>query len=120
MRIAVTAADNNSDSLLDQRFGRAKYFVIYDTEKNEYSFVNNKQNLNAEQGAGIQAAQTVVQVNVDAVITGHTGPKAFNVLGLAGVKIYYSDAPSVKEALQQFKNGMLSPATGADVEGHWE
>ena len=120
MRIALTATDNNSESMLDQRFGRAKYFIIFDTEKNEYSFVNNKQNLNAEQGAGIQSAQTVVQVDAEAVITGHTGPKAFNVLNMAGVKIYYSAALSVKDALQQFRNGVLKQATSSDVEGHWE
>jgi predicted Fe-Mo cluster-binding NifX family protein len=32
MKIAVTATGNALDSQLDQRFGRAEYFIIVDSE----------------------------------------------------------------------------------------
>ena len=60
MRIAVTAERTDSISPVDTRFERAKYFVIYDTESNMYSTIDNEQNLNAAQRAGTQAAQNIV------------------------------------------------------------
>ncbi|HAD82301.1 TPA: dinitrogenase iron-molybdenum cofactor biosynthesis protein, partial [Candidatus Edwardsbacteria bacterium] len=47
------------------------------------------------------------------------GPKAFQVLKAAGVKVYNTDAPTVEEALQRFINGQLAEAKDSDVEGHW-
>ena len=77
------------------------------------------QNLNLPQGAGIQAAQHLVNNEVEGVITGHCGPKAFRVLSAAGIAVYNCDAQTVSEAIEQFKSGVLKPAESADVEGHW-
>ncbi len=88
MKLAISSSENNLDSQVDLRFGRAKGFIIYETDNDAFEFVDNVQNLEAAQGAGIQAAQNVVNKNVEAVITGHCGPKAFRVLSTSGVKIY--------------------------------
>ncbi|MFH0702213.1 MAG: NifB/NifX family molybdenum-iron cluster-binding protein [bacterium] len=119
MKIAITSSSKNLESELDLRFGRAIGFIIYDLDGNSYEFIDNKQNLNAMQGAGIQAAQNVINQNVDAVITGHCGPKAFGVLSSVGVKIYTSSESSIKEVIEKFKKGELQEASSADVEGHW-
>jgi len=119
MLIAISSSENNLDSQLDLRFGRAKGFIIYDTESNDFEYIDNVQNLEAAQGAGIQAAQNVVNKNVDAVISGHCGPKAFKVLSTSGVKIYTADGGKVSEVIGKFKKGELQEATSADVEGHW-
>ncbi len=119
MKIAVTTSGENLSSPLDSRFGRTPKFLIYDTDKEEFYVIDNTQNLNAPQGAGIQAAQNVAKEGVSAVITGHCGPKAFHVLKTAGIKVFYSNAKTVSEALEEFKSGRLTEATGADVEGHW-
>ena len=83
MRIAVTSRGETLDSPIAPRFGRAAGFVIVDTVSGESSFCDNVQNLNAAQGAGIQAAQNVARHGVDCVITGHCGPKAFRTLAAA-------------------------------------
>ena len=119
MKIAVTARGKDIESQVDPRFGRAKYFLVVDTESEECEAVDNVQNLNAAQGAGIQAAETVVRYGVDAVLTGHCGQKAFRVLSAAGVKMYVRAAGTVKEAVERFKAGELAEAAAADVEGHW-
>lgn len=119
MKIAITAYGNTLDDKLDSRFGRAKGFLVYDTENGSVDFKDNKQNYNAPQGAGIQAAQNVAALDVQAVITGHCGPKAFSVLSAAKIMVYNSQAQTVKEALQLYKDDKLTPAGNADVEGHW-
>ena len=119
MRIAVTAQGQERSAPVDPRFGRAKFFVIVDTETGESSAADNTQNLNAAQGAGIQAGRNVVELGVKAVITGHVGPKAFTTLQAGGVAVYTGATGTVADAIEQFKAGKLKQSTGADVEGHW-
>ena len=119
MRIAITSTGRELDSNLDSRFGRAEYFIIVDPETMAFEVVENSQNFNLPQGAGIQAGKTVADHKVDALITGHCGPKAFKVLQSAGVKIMTGASGKVVDAIAQFKNGELETATEADVVGHW-
>ncbi len=119
MKIAITTSGDSLSAPFEQRFGRAPKFLIYDTADESFVVIDNTQNLNAPQGAGIQAAQHVAQAGAEAVISGHCGPKAFRVLEAAGVAVYTANADTVVEALGQYVAGELAPATGADVEGHW-
>ncbi len=119
MKIAFTTSGNDLDAPVDSRFGRAPKYIIYDLETRTFAVIDNAQNLNAAQGAGIQAAETVVRSGAGAIVTGHCGPKAFRVLSAAGVKVYTAESLTVAEALERYHEGKLSEALAADVEGHW-
>jgi len=119
MKVIVTSQGRELSSPVDSRFGRAKYFVVVDTETGEFSASDNSQNLNAAQGAGIQAGKNVVDLGAKAVITGHVGPKAFATLQAAGVPIYTGATGTITDAVEQFKAGKLKQSSGADVEGRW-
>ena len=119
MRIAISADGKELDSNLEPRFGRAAYFIILDAETMDFEAVENTQNFNLPQGAGIQAGKTIADQHVDALITGHCGPKAFRVLQSAGIKIVTGAGGKVGEAVDQFRKGALETASEADVEGHW-
>jgi predicted Fe-Mo cluster-binding NifX family protein len=119
MKIAVTSRGKELGSAVDPRFGRAGFFIVADTETGAFSVADNEQNLSAAQGAGIQAGRNVVNLGVQAILTGHVGPKAFATLQAGGVKIYAGVSGTVAEAIEQFKAGQLTETTGADVEGHW-
>jgi predicted Fe-Mo cluster-binding NifX family protein len=119
MRLAVTAQGSSTDSALDPRFGRARCFVLADTQTGEFKAVDNAVNLNATQGAGIQAARQVVDSAVQAVITGHVGPKAFSALKSGGVQVYTGATGTVADAVRQYQEGQLKLMKSADVAGHW-
>ena len=119
MRIAITSEGADLDSNLDSRFGRAAFFIIVDPDTHVFEVVKNSQNLNLPQGAGIQAGKIIVDHNVDAIITGHCGPKAFRVLQNAGVKILTGASGKVADAMEQFNAGKLDTISEADVSGHW-
>jgi predicted Fe-Mo cluster-binding NifX family protein len=120
MTVAFSATGSDLNSDLDQRFGRAKQFILIDTETNAATILENSQNMNAAQGAGIQAAQNVINAGADAVVTGNCGPKAFQVLQAAGIKIYHtSEHETVAEALKAVLEGTLQEAYSANVEAHW-
>jgi len=119
MKVAVTAMGSSLESEVDQRFGRAKFFIVVDTDTGGMEAHDNEVNLNAAQGAGIQSAQNLAALGVSAVLTGHLGPNAFRTLSAAGIKAYTGVQGTVGEAVEGFKAGKLSPVDSADVEGHW-
>lgn len=119
MKLAFTVTGENLESALDPSFGRASSFLVYDQQTRAFEIISNQQNLDAAQGAGIQAAQTIVKAGAHALITGHCGPKAFHVLEAAGVKVFNTDAPTVSEALARYLAGSLTEAASANIEGHW-
>jgi len=119
MKVAISTSGADWNAPLDTRFGRAAKFLVYDTVAASLTVVDNTQNLNATQGAGIQSAQTVAATGATALVSGHCGPKAFRVLAAAGIAVFTSDAATVKEALDLFQAGKLQRLQGADVEGHW-
>ena len=118
MKLAITSAGEGIESAVDPRFGRAKYFVVVDLGTNAAKTVSNAVNLNAAQGAGIQAAKTIIDLGVKALITGHIGPKAFAALQAGGVAIYPVPDGIVAEALEEFRSGSLKAMAAADVEAH--
>ena len=119
MKIAVTSQGKELSSQVDARFGRAKYFIVVDTDSGEFTAHDNSQNLNAAQGAGIQASQKVIDLGAEGVITGNVGPKAFATLEAGNVKVYVGAAGTAAEALEDFKAGELQAVDGANVKGHW-
>jgi len=119
LKLVITTTGQSVDALMDRRFGRAGGFLVFDLETETATVIDNNQNFQAAQGAGIQAAQQVVNTGAQALITGHCGPKAFHVLSTAGVAIYNCDAETVAQAIDQYKSGQLQPAPVSDVEGHW-
>ena len=119
MKVVVTSQGSDLNSQVDPRFGRAKNFIVVDIETDEFSVHDNTQNLNAAQGAGIQAGRTVIDLGVAAVITGNVGPKAFATLQACNVRVYPGASGTVKEVVEKFKAGQLQGAEKANVEGHW-
>ncbi len=119
MKIAVTAQGKEKNSPFDPRFGRAQFFLIVDTETNSVQPVDNTQNLNAMQGAGIQSSNTLIQQGVKAVITGNVGPKAYRTLSAADIKVYLANEKTVDDAIQQFQSGALQECNQPNVAGHW-
>ncbi|MCK5835168.1 MAG: NifB/NifX family molybdenum-iron cluster-binding protein, partial [Lentisphaeria bacterium] len=110
---------NDLHALVDPRFGRCNQFIVFDSITESFEVIDNKQNLNAAQGAGIQSAQTVANSGSEVLISGHCGPKAFKVLTQANIKVFTCQDLTIKESITQFLAGDLVQAEGADVEGHW-
>ncbi len=119
MKIAVSAQGKDLDSNVDPRFGRAPYFIIIDPDTMEYEAVDNKQSLNMPQGAGVQAAMNIINQNVEVLLTGNCGPKAFKTLKAANVDVITGVKGTVREAVEKFKQGEYKVASGPSVGSHW-
>ena len=119
MKVAVTSQGLDLTSEVNPRFGRAICFIVFDSRTGRFTMHDNTQNLNAIRDAGIQAARNVADLEVEAVVTGNVGPKAFSVLQKANVKVYLGAKGSVTDVFEQFQRGQLASAREPNVEGHW-
>lgn len=116
MKIAIAARGPEGDEKLDSRFGRCEKFVFVDTDTGERTAsINGGREMG---GAGISAAQVVVDAGSDALIAPEVGPKAFRVLSGAGVEIYRSRGGSLEEILEELKKGNLEMTASATVAAH--
>jgi predicted Fe-Mo cluster-binding NifX family protein len=117
MKICITAQGPTLEAPIDPRFGRCANFVFVDPETMEFESVPNPGAM-AGGGAGIRAAQFVVDQEAIAVLTGHVGPNAFNALTVGGVEIFLGASGSVKTAIDQFRQGQLPKAASPTGPAH--
>ena len=117
MKIAISATGKTTDDLLDMRFGRCEYFQIHDTENEEIKILENK-GKTASGGAGIAAANQLIDENVDVIITGNLGPNAFEIIEKAEIKAYKCDTISIKSALEKYNNNELEEIKIAGAAHH--
>jgi predicted Fe-Mo cluster-binding NifX family protein len=118
MKIAITSTGKDLDCQIDPRFGRCQYFIFVDPETMEFEAAEN-QGLAAMGGAGVQAAQVVVQKGATALITGNLGPNAATALSASGIKLYLVPGGTVKEVTEAYKSGTLKEVSGATVPPHF-
>src|SRR4030042_211356 len=118
MKIAVSAAGKDLNCQIDPRFGRCQYFIFIDPETMEFEALDNE-GLTAMGGAGVQAAQLIVQKGANTLITGNLGPNAASALSASGIKVYLVPGGTVKEGIEGYRSGNLHEAGGATVPPHF-
>jgi predicted Fe-Mo cluster-binding NifX family protein len=103
IKIAISSTGRGLNSKVDDVFGRCPYFVIVEIKNKKIVKVETVKNTSVAKlgGAGISAAQSVVEKGVDTIITGNIGPRALDVLNQFKIKIY-KNSGSIKKVLQKF------------------
>ena len=118
MKVAVSATGKDLNCQMDPRFGRCQYFVFVDPETMEFEASENEGWMTSG-GAGVQAAQLVVQKGVNALITGNLGPNAASALSTSGIKVYLVPGGTINDVIMSYKSGSLREAGGATVPPHF-
>lgn len=107
-RIAISSEGPGLESMVDPRFGRAGGFVLVNSETMDVEYLDNGDSQVMAQGAGISSAEKLANAGVDVVLSGYIGPKAFEALTAAGIKICQDmDGMTVGEAVERFKSGAV-------------
>jgi len=119
MKIAITAKEAGLSSLVDPRFGRAAYIIVVDTDSMAYESIDNQRNVSTLKGAGIQAATMLADLGVEVLMTGYCGPKAFQTLQAAEIKLVSDVTGTVADAVHLFRSGPISYTTTPNAEAHW-
>lgn len=118
MKIAISIQGPAPKDPVDPHFGRAPFFRVVDTETGQQTMVDNAAGVNATQGAGPRAVQVLCRLGVQAVLTGHVGPKAWTALQAGNVHVYAVEGGTVEQAVQAFMAGQLRAMVPADGGGH--
>ena len=118
MKLCITANGSTLESYLDPRFGRCSFFLIVDSQTMQFKALPNDSNRSIS-GAGIRAAQIISNNDVNLLITGNIGPKAFRALSNAGIKIMKGEIQTANMILMKFKNGELNFVDSPTVDNHF-
>jgi predicted Fe-Mo cluster-binding NifX family protein len=111
MKILVTASSEDLNGPIDPRFGRAPYYVIFDTSNPDAVQILPNSNAASPSGAGIAAAQFVASQGVGIVVSGAFGPNASSVLSSAGIQMVSApEGTNVTDAFKMASQGQLSGA----------
>ncbi|WP_302820707.1 NifB/NifX family molybdenum-iron cluster-binding protein [Fusobacterium ulcerans] len=107
MKIAIPVDEKSLDSNVCVSFGRTPYFLIYDVDTKESVFLDNSAAASTG-GAGIKAAQTIVDNKANILLTPRCGENAAEVLKSADIEIFKTTSASVKDNIDAFIDGKLS------------
>jgi len=106
MRLAIPVEGNNMETSVCISFGRTPYFLIYDTDTQKSIFLDNAAAA-SQGGAGIKAAQMVVDNNVNTLLTPRCGENAAEVIKGASIKMYKTNGTSVINNIKEYTEGTL-------------
>lgn len=107
MKIALPVKARSLQAEISDTFGRTEYFLIYDMENKTAEYIDNSAAA-SQGGAGIKAAQTVVDQNVEALLTPQCGENAARVMQPNGIRIYKTQGGFAEGNIEAFEKGTLS------------
>jgi len=111
MKVAISCIGSTLEDKMDSRFGRAACFLIVDSETLIFTVVDNSAAA-ASAGAGIAAAQSVIDQQADAVITGQLGPNALDVLKSTEILLYQGLSGTAYDNIIAFNQQKLQLVSG--------
>ncbi|MFZ5427854.1 MAG: DUF134 domain-containing protein [Thermodesulfobacteriota bacterium] len=111
--IAVSSEGPALTDMVDARFGRAAGFVVVDMDTMKTAYIDNGGSQAMAHGAGIQTAERIADAGAGVLLTGIVGPKAFQALEAAGIKVGQNlEGITVGEAVERYKSGLVPFADG--------
>lgn len=119
MKVAIPSLGKDLNSSIDQRFGRARYYIIADSQSKDFKAIENPA-AQASRGAGVAAAQIVNDQSVSAVIVSFIGPNSHQAFQSTDIKVYQAKPGSIEENLDLFnqdKLDLLKAPTGPPRRG---
>ncbi len=107
MKIVIPVDDRSLDSRIANTFGRAPFYLVYETEAEKSTFIDNSA-AKSQGGAGIKAAQIVVDTGTKVLIAPQCGENAAKVIKAANIEIYKNETDSILDTIKAFQEGKLS------------
>ncbi len=109
MILIISSQGQELTSPIEARFGRCPWLIKYNTETKGSEALANP-GMHQSGGAGVAAAQFVIDQGADVVISGDFGPNAANALKAGNVKMVLFDGNlnTVDDAIDTFLQGKLT------------
>ena len=108
MKIAIPLDETKKNVCVS--FGRAPFYLFADSDSDAQEILENPA-AEAEGGAGLKAAQFLVDQKAGALITVRCGENAAQVLHAADITIYRSEGADARENLKAYGENKLAELT---------
>jgi predicted Fe-Mo cluster-binding NifX family protein len=83
---------------IEPAFGRCKNFLVVESGGRSIQVVPNP-GAASSGGAGVQAAETLIRLGIDKLVTGSVGPNARPLLEAAGIAIFTGQSGKISDQL---------------------
>ena len=110
MKIAFATNGKNLKAEIALHFGRAKNFLIYNTEKDNFELFENPEISGKE-----LPPDFLNRLKVDAVITFSLGPMAFEKFKNYKIEVFKATDGTILENIEKFKEGELKELSEEDI-----
>jgi predicted Fe-Mo cluster-binding NifX family protein len=97
------------DALVDNRMGRAEFFLIYDLKQNRTVSIEKNQFADAQHGVGIKVANHIVSSGCSVLLGASAGPKAAEILETAGIQMFDIRGLTAKQAIDGYRCALAGP-----------
>lgn len=120
MKVAISAEGKDMDSQVSSVFGRCHHFILVEFEEGEVVDSDFLENSAAAQssGAGTAAAQLIGDQDVDVLVLGAVGPKAYSALKQWDIEVYEGESGTVSENLDKLSSGKLTKVESPTAPAH--
>lgn len=111
MRLAVPTAGNGGlNDFVDQHFGHAAVFTIFDTDTNKVVCLPNR---SLHRGGSGYPPEHLARAEVDVMVCGGLGQRAIHMFEQFGIEVYVGASPTetVETAIKKYQGGLLHMAT---------
>ncbi len=111
MKVAISACANQLTSSVELHFEQAPYYIIVDLKtprRKECKIIHNP-NVNSVNDVGILAAQMLINLGIDVLITGWCDPHTLRVFQKAKIPIYKATPCTVQEVINTLKDTGFDP-----------
>ncbi len=100
MKILISAESDTLDGKVSDRFARAPYFIVVESDNMEFESVQNPFTL--DHGMGPKIAKLAIEKSVKAIISAVPGPNAQKILIDSGIELYNGAGRNIKEVLKEY------------------
>jgi len=120
IKIAVSTNNGGLEDEVCPVFGRCMRYTLVECEGKDVKRTEDKENpgFASGGGAGIQAAQFVVNEGVKAAVSGNFGPNSAAILKQAGVEMIHFQG-NVGDAVRKYLEGELNPLDAPTVRDNF-
>jgi predicted Fe-Mo cluster-binding NifX family protein len=100
MKIAIASEGKDKTGIVDERAGRAPYYLVFNGEKQLIETINNPFSMGSG-GAGFAVAKMLADKEVNIIVAGKFGEKMTAAMEDRGVEAH-EFAGSIEETLNKF------------------
>jgi predicted Fe-Mo cluster-binding NifX family protein len=102
VKVAISSCGDTLDSIIDRRFERCPYFIIFDTVTMNFDSKSNIGTVKKD-GTGSSALDLILNNGVEAVITGDMRQKAYKILSDADKKIITGVSGRIRKVVEELR-----------------